>query len=186
MLSLSFGRMSAEVQDYVPSNQRSKACFVARIWLLIHLTTIALAIVMQSILPLLVIGLPRLYGAWHHVIVGVLQHAALADNVTDHRLNSRSIYMNPISRFIYLNMNYHVEHHMFPIVPYHQLPALHEKIKHDLPAANPSIWHALKETYPVLVKQKSDPDLFLIRELPETAQAYQTSDSIRPEVVDVR
>ena len=62
MLSLSFGRLSAEVQDYVPSNQRSKACFVARIWLLIHLATIALAIVTQSILPLLVIGLPRLYG----------------------------------------------------------------------------------------------------------------------------
>ena len=175
MLSLSFDRMSAEVQDYVPSNQRPKACFVARIWLLIHLTTIALAIVMQSILPLLVIGLPRLYGAWHHVIVGVLQHAALADNVTDHRLNSRSIYMNPISRFIYWNMNYHVEHHMFPIVPYHQLPALHEKIKHDLPAANPSIWHALKEAYPVLVKQKSDPDLFLTRKLPDTARGYQSN-----------
>ena len=74
---------------------------------------------------------------------------------------------------------------MFPIVPYHQLPALHEKIKHDLPAANPSIWHALKETYPVLVKQKSDPDLFLIRELPETARGYQITDSIKPEAVGV-
>ena len=75
--------------------------------------------------------------------------------------------------FIYWNMNYHVEHHMFPIVPYHQLPALHEKIKHDLPAANPSIWHALKETYPVLIRQESNPDLFMIRELPETARRYQ-------------
>ena len=71
-------------------------------------------------------------------------------------------------------------------VSYQKLPALHEKIKHDLPAANPSIWHALKETYPVLVKQAGDPDLFLIRELPETARGYQTIDSIKPEVVDVR
>ena len=30
--------------------------------------------------------------------------------------------MNPVSRFIYWNMNYHVEHHMFPMVPYHALP----------------------------------------------------------------
>ena len=37
----------------------------------------------------------------------------------DHRLNSRTVYMNPISRFIYWNMNYHIEHHMFPMVPYH-------------------------------------------------------------------
>ena len=34
--------------------------------------------------------------------------------------------MNPISRFIYWNMNYHVEHHMFPMVPYHALPRLHD------------------------------------------------------------
>ena len=52
-------------------------------------------------------------------MTGLLQHGGLADNVTDHRLNSRTVYMNPVSRFIYWNMNYHVEHHMFPMVPYH-------------------------------------------------------------------
>ena len=91
---------------------------------------------MGSILPLMLIGLPRLYGAWHHVMTGLLQHGGLADNVIDHRLNSRTVYMNPVSRFIYWNMNYHVEHHMFPMVPYHALPKLHEMIKHDLPAPN--------------------------------------------------
>ena len=30
-----------------------------------------LALAMGSILPLMVIGLPRLYGAWHHVLTGV-------------------------------------------------------------------------------------------------------------------
>ncbi len=92
-----------------------------------------------SILPLMLIGLPRIYGAWHHVMTGLLQHGGLADNVTDHRLNSRTVYMNPVSRFIYWNMNYHVEHHMFPMVPYHALPRLHELIRHDLPAPTPSI-----------------------------------------------
>jgi Na+-transporting NADH:ubiquinone oxidoreductase subunit F len=42
--------------------------------------------------------------------------------VLDHRLNCRTVYMNPIHRFLYWNMNYHVEHHMFPLVPYHALP----------------------------------------------------------------
>ena len=85
----------------------------------------------------MLIGLPRLYGAWHMVLTGLLQHVGLADNVIDHRLNTRTVYMNPISRFIYWNMNYHVEHHMFPMVPYHALPRLHELIKHDLPDAEP-------------------------------------------------
>ena len=85
----------------------------------------------------MLIGVPRLYGTWHMVLTGLLQHIGLADNVIDHRLNTRTVYMNPISRFIYWNMNYHVEHHMFPMVPYHALPRLHELIKHDLPAAEP-------------------------------------------------
>ena len=39
--------------------------------------------------------------------------------------------MNPINRFLYLNMNYHVEHHMFPLVPYHNLPKLHALVLAD-------------------------------------------------------
>ncbi|HBY12837.1 MAG TPA: fatty acid desaturase, partial [Rhodobacteraceae bacterium] len=65
----------------------------------------ALALILWSILPLMVIGLPRLYGAWHHVMTGVLQHGGLAEDVLDHRLNTRTVYMNRISRFIYLDMN---------------------------------------------------------------------------------
>jgi len=121
----------------------------------------------------MVIGLPRLYGAWHHVMTGVLQHAGLAENVIDHRLNSRTVYMNPISRFIYWNMNYHIEHHMFPMVPYHQLPGLHAMIRHDLPAPNTSILSAYREVLPVLRRQLRYHDDFLKRDLPRTAQPYR-------------
>ena len=96
-------------------------------------------------IPLLLIGGPRVYGCWHMVMTGLLQHGGLAEDVLDHRLNCRTVYMNPVSRFLYMNMNYHVEHHMFPMVPFHALPRLHEVVKHDLPAANPSIWHAYRE-----------------------------------------
>ncbi|MDA8746874.1 fatty acid desaturase, partial [Litoreibacter sp.] len=126
-----------------------------------------------SILPLMIIGLPRLYGAWHHVLTGVLQHAGLAENVLDHRLNARSVYMNPVSRFIYWNMNYHVEHHMFPMVPYYNLPKLHALIKDDLPAASPSILHAYRELIPVLRRQLHDESHYLKRSLPPSAKPYR-------------
>ena len=71
-------------------------------------------------------------------LIGLTQHVGLAEDVLDHRLNSRTVYMNPMIRFIYWNMNYHVEHHMFPMVPYHALPRLHEVIKHDCPTPYPS------------------------------------------------
>ena len=79
------------------------------------------------------IGLPTIYGAWLMPIYGQTQHAGLAENVLDHRLNCRTVYMNPINRYIYWNMNYHLEHHMFPLVPYHNLPKLHELVKADMP-----------------------------------------------------
>jgi fatty acid desaturase len=173
MLYNATGRIHPEEATYIPESEWPKVIRVARIWTLIYAATLALAVATQSILPLMVIGLPRLYGAWHHIMTGLLQHGGLADDVLDHRLNSRSVYMNPVSRFIYWNMNYHVEHHMFPMVPYHALPALHERIKHDLPAPNRSIAEAFGEMWPALVRQLRYEDYFLKRELPPTAKPYR-------------
>lgn len=166
------GPTAAET-TFVPQSEWGKVQRVALIHLAIYVVTIALAVWMGSILPLMVIGLPRMYGAWHHVMTGLLQHGGLADNVIDHRLNSRTVYMNPVSRFIYWNMNYHVEHHMFPMVPYHALPRLHEAIKADLPAPNRSIAEAFAEMWPALKRQLSYEDYFLKRDLPVTAKPYR-------------
>ena len=45
----------------------------------------------------------------------------------------------------FLNSNYHLEHHMFPLVPYHNLPKLHEAIKDDTPTPYTGLWDAWKE-----------------------------------------
>jgi fatty acid desaturase len=162
----SAGRLNANEVTYVPETERSKAFFIARIWLLLYALTIVLCIATRSILPAMIIGLPRFYGAWHHVVTGVTQHSGLADNVLDHRLNTRSIKLNPISRFIYWNMNYHVEHHMFPMVPFHQLPALHQEIAADLPPITNGLVAAYREILPVLFAQRRQPDRFIRRNLP--------------------
>ncbi|UXN69776.1 fatty acid desaturase family protein [Devosia neptuniae] len=167
------GVVTPEEKSFIPEMEHAKVIRVARIWLAIYLATLALSLWMGSILPLMLIGLPRLYGAWHHVLTGLLQHGGLADNVTDHRLNSRSVLMNPVSRFIYWNMNYHVEHHMFPMIPYHALPQLHELIKHDLPTPNKSIIDGYREMVPAFLRQLRNEDYFLKRELPATAKPYR-------------
>ena len=173
MVTNAMGRIHPEEADYIPEQEQPKVIRVARIWVAIYAATIGLAVATGSILPLMVIGLPRFYGAWHHVMTGLLQHGGLADNVIDHRLNSRTVYMNPVSRFIYWNMNYHVEHHMFPMVPYHQLPALHAAIRHDLPAPNRSIAEGFAEMWPALKRQLRYEDFFLLRELPASARPYR-------------
>lgn len=173
LLRQAIGVVSLDEQSYIPQQEQPKAIFAARVHILIYAITIDMALYYGSWLPLMIIGLPRLYGAWHNVLVGLLQHGELADNVLDHRLNSRTVCMNPVSRFLYMNMNYHVEHHMFPMVPFHALPRLHELIKHDLPKPNPSIWHAYREMVPVLLRQLRSEEFFLKRELPPTAKPYR-------------
>jgi fatty acid desaturase len=153
----------------IPDTEFGKAKTVARVWMLIYAGTIVATVITGSILPFMLIGLPRFYGAWHHVLTGVTQHAGMADNVLDHRLNSRSIKLNPVSRFIYWNMNYHVEHHMFPMVPFHKLPELHREIAADLPPITGGLVAAYREILPVLFAQRRNPDRYIHRALPGVA-----------------
>ena len=173
LLRQASGNLSEDEKDYIPETERWKAVFAARIHIAIYGATLAAALTWQSWIPLMLIGLPRLFGCWHMVMTGLLQHGGLADNVVDHRLNSRTVYMNRISRFIYWNMNYHIEHHMFPMVPYHALPALHELVKADNPRPNPSILHAYIEMYRAVKRQLTDPEYYIRRELPPTAKPYR-------------
>lgn len=164
------GRLTAEEKIFIPEMEQWKVFIVARIYIAIFLGVAALSIGLHSWIPAMLIGLPTLYGGGITIIHGVTQHAGLSEDVLDHRLNSRTIYMNPISRFIYWNMNYHVEHHMFPMVPYHALPALHEAIKAECPDPYPSILAAYREIIPALLKQLRDPTYHIVRELPRTAR----------------
>lgn len=182
MVRFSVGSMTAEERSFVPESERHKVFRVSRVWLGIYGATLGTAIVTTSWLPIVLIGGPRFYGAFMVVVYGLTQHAGLGENVLDHRLNTRTVLMNPVNRFLYWNMNYHTEHHMFPMVPYHQLPALHEEIKDDLPAPYPSLWAAYREIIPAILRQLRDPAYFVRRELPATAAPYHgPADGILPE-----
>ena len=174
------GRLSSEERDYIPESQWSRAIFWARVHMSIYALTTLAAVALfltgagwQALIPFLLIGGPRIYGCWHMVMTGLLQHGGLAEDVLDHRLNTRTLYMNPVSRWIYWNMNYHVEHHMFPMVPYYSLPALHALIKHDLPPPNTSILDGYREMFRAVMRQRREPGYFLKKALPETAKPYR-------------
>lgn len=162
----SFGRMTAAEKTYIPESEFPKVYRNARICLALHLAVVASAIFLQSWVPIFLFTLPNFFGTWLMIVHNTTQHAGLAENVLDHRLNCRTVYMNPISRFIYWNMNYHVEHHMFPLVPYHALPKLHETIRNDCPPPYRSILSAWREILPAVIRQLDDPGYHVKRPLP--------------------
>jgi len=169
MIRHAAGTVSPDEATFVPVSERPKVYWTARIWTVIYIAVIVSCFWMQSILPAMLIGLPAFYGAWLKIVFGLTQHVGLEDNVLDHRLNTRTVYMNPLLRFMYWNMNYHVEHHMFPMVPYHALPQLHEAIKNDCPPPYRSLWEAYTEIVPTVLRQRRDPDYKIHRPLPPGA-----------------
>jgi Na+-transporting NADH:ubiquinone oxidoreductase subunit F len=160
------GRLTPDERTFIPASEYAKVIRQACLYALIYVGVVGLALYFRSILPLMFIGLPHFYGAWLMPIYGNTQHAGLAENVLDHRLNCRTVYMNAINRYLYWNMNYHVEHHMFPLVPYHALPRLHDLVKADMPKPYGSIWEAWGDLLPAVLRQRKEPAYHVKRQLP--------------------
>ena len=168
------GRMDADEKTYVPEKEWPKTYRLARIWLAILAGMVVASLYFHSLLPAMLVGpLPTMYGTWFAWYVGWTQHAGMAEDAVDHRLNTRTIYMNPVFRFLYWNMNYHLEHHIFPMVPYHALPALHDAVKANLPAPYPSSLAAWAEILPAWLRQRRDPAYFIVRD-PEPLATLDT------------
>ncbi|MDA0267265.1 MAG: fatty acid desaturase [Cyanobacteria bacterium] len=64
-------------------------------------------------------------------IRGMSQHTLL-EQESDVIRGTRSILANPITRFFMCNENYHLEHHLYPGVPWYHLPQLHQVLKDEL------------------------------------------------------
>ncbi|WP_337103044.1 fatty acid desaturase family protein [Paenibacillus sp. YIM B09110] len=169
---MAFGSLSDEEKSYIPASEHRRTFWESRVYVLIFAAIIAACLYFGSILPAMFLVLPAFYGPWLMLSFGLCQHLGLHEDVLDHRLNTRTIYMNPVFRFLYWNMNYHIEHHMFPMVPYHALPKLHEEMKGDMPEPCKSTWEAYKEVISALRKQRHDPNYVIERKLPITAQPY--------------
>lgn len=164
-----FGRVSVGERTFIPASEFGRIFRRARIILAAYAVTIAAAVALKSWAPIFLVVVPHLFGTWLMIVHNTTQHAGLAENVLDHRLNCRTVHMNPFSRFVYWNMNYHLEHHMFPLVPYHALPRLHELIKDDCPPPYPSIYAAWKEILPAILRQVKNSTYHVKRRLPPPA-----------------
>lgn len=98
--------------------------------------------------PVTFILLPRLAGGCVMGAFVILQHAETEPNTPDIRNSTRSLETNGVGRFLYMNMNHHVEHHLYPSVPFHRLPALSTALDGQLPIPDPGVlrtnWEVLK------------------------------------------
>ncbi|MCR9255143.1 MAG: fatty acid desaturase [Alphaproteobacteria bacterium] len=89
-----------------------------------------------------------LYGWWVPILLGqpFLRLYLMAEHgrcpfVSDMFENTRTTLTNRLVRFVAWNMPYHAEHHAYPTVPFHKLPALHARMAPHLKVVEPDGYH---------------------------------------------
>jgi fatty acid desaturase len=61
------------------------------------------------------------------------QHFEKEENTTDLRRSTRSLRPNRLIDLFYWNMSFHIEHHLYPTVPFFALPKLNARLRDHLP-----------------------------------------------------
>lgn len=111
--------------DFVPESAQATIRKEARIMLAIYAGLLVISFLTRIDWLLYVWVLPMLMGQPFLRLYLLAEHGRCAF-VANMFENSRTTYTNRIIRRLAWNMPFHAEHHTFPAVPFHQLPALHE------------------------------------------------------------
>jgi len=169
-IRLSLGRLEGEWEHHLfpesDTESRRRLFNWARIVLFGHIMIIVVSCIFQLWWLPVVTTFAPFYGYWMHFLCNYSQHAGLQSNVSDLRLCTRTMYLNPFLQFLYWNMNYHIEHHMYAAVPCYHLPKLHRLIKDDLPHCPNGLIETWTEIVTIRKRQHADPDYQYIPELP--------------------
>lgn len=99
-------------------------------------------------------------------LVTMTQHTGLQADVADSRKCCRSVNLNPFYAFLYWNMNYHIEHHMYAAVPFYNLKKLSHALQEDMPERKGLIGSYM-EIIRIQKRQKIEPTYYLDVQCPE-------------------
>ncbi|RZO19852.1 MAG: hypothetical protein EVB05_09605 [Candidatus Thioglobus sp.] len=153
---LALHRPDQDAVRCIPVKKMHRAVIEAQTFLVIYIGIIVWSLIAQSWVPIVMFILPRAFGAPTHGVILATQHLGMAQNIKDHRHTTRTMIVNPILRVLYWNMNFHIEHHMFPQVPFHALPRLHHAIKDQCPTPTNGVSGALREIISMVRHQRTD------------------------------
>jgi fatty acid desaturase len=131
-------------------------------------TAIAIASIATGYWPVFIaVSFGRFFGSGLQFLCNATQHIGLVDEYPDFRVCCRTFELNPVLRFLYWNMNYHTEHHMFAGVPCYNLRRLHLLIKDEMPPCTNGLIATWQQIGWILRKQKEDPNFQFVPSLPE-------------------
>jgi fatty acid desaturase len=164
------GVLSSEERSYVPSDRVSQLVWGARSFLVGYGLILASPLILGSaFLPVAFFG-ARITGGWIVQLFINSQHMCMSEAVADHRLSTRSLDCALPVRVLYWNMNFHIEHHLYPGIPFHALPKVNQLVSQELPEPTRGAARANLEILRAIGRQAKDPSWvshprFKIREI---------------------
>ncbi len=147
LLQASRAQPSAKLRSVTPAGEMPRMIRNARIFIAIYASFAAL-VAAGVTWPLWLLILPRLLGAPVMLLFTLTQHVELSENHPSILESTRSFRAGRLGRWLYANMHHHVEHHLYPQVPFYALPALATALEDQVPAPDPGFfrfnWEVLR------------------------------------------
>ncbi|MDC7232548.1 MAG: fatty acid desaturase [Spirochaetales bacterium] len=154
------GAFSAEWKKHLfpeeKQEERKALIAWARVTVAGHLLILLFCLYFNIPEMIVLVTLAPFYGSGFLYFLNPTQHIGLTGDNDDHRKNSRTILLNPFLRFLYWNMNYHIEHHMYAAVPCYNLKKLHKLIEDDLPPSSKGFIRTWRDIRQLHNKHKSN------------------------------
>ena len=152
LIQLATGRYTKTMKSVIPQNEfprlrRNAWCFIS------FYSVIAVAVGLGITWLWWFLLLPTLLGRCVMLLFTLIQHVEMAENSPSILDSTRSCKSSLIASFLYMNMENHVEHHLYPQVPFFALPALHRELNNQLPTPDPGFWRTNIEVLSVVIRR---------------------------------
>ena len=151
-LHLATKRYTDTMRTAVPEREFPAMTRNARVMLVIY-ALIAAAPFAGIWWPVWLLVVPRVLGAPVMLLFTLIQHVELQENSPSILDSTRSFRGSRLTGFLYMNMNNHVEHHLYPQVPFHALPDLARAVETQVPAPDPGFLRTNWEVFVVTLRR---------------------------------
>jgi fatty acid desaturase len=154
----SLGKFSKLENEYRPSSVKKLLINETRIMILGYSLIFAYSLYFNSFIFLVYWLLPRILGEPFLRLVRMVEHTG-KDETPDMIQNTRTSFPNKILKFLYWNMPYHIEHHLYANVPFYKLPKFHRLVKPHTNGQEPSILYVHFEILKKIWANKKTADI---------------------------
>lgn len=131
---LSLGKI--EKYQFLPENSRRSVAISASLQSAVYLAGIV-SIALGHLAPLYYFFLPAILAQPLLRAILIAEHTGCSSD-TNGLTNTRTTLTNSFIRLLMWNMPFHTEHHLYPSIPFHQLPRAHEALSQKLTHISPN------------------------------------------------